>query len=622
MSDFAGVSFPKRGDAIPLDSSRGDVERCHVNILEIRRLMEQVRDGRLPRRSFIQRMAGIGLSAAAASMMLIASGVAQPQQTFVYRGIRRGGGGPLKMLLWQGPTLLNPHMANGTKDLLGSRPFLESLAYFDTDGNLVPVLAAEIPSRQNGGIAADGRSTTWKLKPGVTWHDGAPFSADDVVFNWQYATDPATAAFTLGAYAGIEVMEKVDLLTVRVVFAKPSPISFRGASLQLIPKHLFSAYQGARAREAPANYKPVGTGPYRFVDFKPGDLVRGVMNPSYHMPNRPFFDTIEIKGGGDATSAARAVLQTGEFDYAWNLLVEDEVLRRMEATGKGRLVFSPTGTTEFIQLNAADPNTEVDGERAHPRSRHPVLSDPVVRRALALLLDRHSIQEFVYGRTGIATPNILNNPARFNSPNLKMEFSIDKANALLDGAGWKRGADGVREKNGRKIRLLYQTSINSVRQKVQGIFKQACSKAGIELELKAVTAAVYFSSDVANPDTNGKFWADLQMFAFTRIPDPDRFMQLFVSWEASSKANKWQGLNQARWAHDEYDRLFRASEVELDPAKRAVLLIRMNDLVCSEGHVLPVAVRVEVAALGRTIVAPLTGWDIGLAALHDWHRAG
>ena len=576
--------------------------------------------GTLPRRSFIQRMLGLGLSAPAASMMLVDRGMAQPATKFSYKGTRRGGGGALKLMLWQGPTLLNPHFANGTKDAMGSRPFYEPLARYDVDGNLEPVLAAEIPSRQNGGIAADGLSTTWRLKPGVRWHDGAPFGADDVVFNWQYATDPATAAFTLGAYDGVKVIESVDAQTVRIVFERPTPIWYRSAAQQLIPRHLFAAYQGARSREAPGNLKPVGTGPYRFVDFKPGDLVRGEANPGYHMENRPFFDTLEIKGGGDATSAARAVLQTGEYDYAWNVQVEDEVLKRMEAGGKGRVVFNPAGQTEVILLNAADPNNELEGERAHPKSRHPILSDPAVRRALGLLLDRQSIQEFLYGRAGIATPNILNNPLQYNSPNLKMEFSVDKANALLDGAGWKRGTDGVREKDGRKLYLVYQTSTNSVRQKVQAIYKQACAKAGIELELKSVTPAVYFSSDVANPDTNGKFWADLQMFAFTRIPDPDRYMQLFVSWEVSSKANKWQGLNQSRWTSERYDALFRASEGELDPVKRAALFIRMNDLACSEGHVLPVVVRPDVAALARTIMAPLSGWDIGLSGLHDWYR--
>ena len=592
-----------------------------MNERQLRDLVDRVRTGRLARRDFIQRLAALGVGAPLAAAMLSHHGAARAQTpTFVYKGSKRGGGGLLKALLWQGPTLLNPHFANGTKDQLGSRPFYEPLVRLDADGEAVPVLAAEVPSRANGGIAADGRSTVWKLKRGVTWHDGAPFGADDVVFNWQFATHPDTGAFTPGAYTNVKVIEKIDAHTVRVVFDKPTPLWARASTLQLIPKHLFAPYQGARSREAPNNLKPVGTGPYRFVDFKPGDLVRGELNPNYHLPNRPFFDAIEIKGGGDATSAARAVLQTGEFHYAWNLLVEDDVLKRMEDSGKGRVQFSPNGRTEFIHVNASDPYTETDGERAHPKSRHPVLSDPAVRQALALLLDRRAVQEFVFGRAGTATPNILNNPAPFNSPNLKLEYSVERANALLDGAGWKRGSDGVREKGGRKLRLLYQTSINSVRQKVQQIYKQACAKAGIELELKGVTASVFFSSDMGNPDTSGKFWADLQMFAFTRDPDPDRYMQQWVSWEVSSKANKWQGLNQARWTNDEYDRLFRASETELDPVKRAALFIRMNDLVCREGHVLPVVVRPDVDALGRGVQAPLSGWDLAFAGLHDWYR--
>jgi peptide/nickel transport system substrate-binding protein len=208
-------------------------------------------------------------------------------------------------LFWQGPTLLNPHFATGAKDLDGAHLFYESLGRYDADANLVPVLAAEIPSRDNGGIAADGRSTTWKLKKGVKWHDGRPFTADDVIFNWTYATDPATAAVSLANYEGIKAVTKIDAETVRFEFSKPTPIWARTATVQLIPKHLFEAFAGARSRDAPANLKPVGTGPYRFVDFKPGDLVRGEINTSYHAPNRPHFDSVELKGGGDATSAAR-----------------------------------------------------------------------------------------------------------------------------------------------------------------------------------------------------------------------------------------------------------------------------------------------------------------------------
>jgi peptide/nickel transport system substrate-binding protein len=584
----------------------------------LRRWISGVRRGTLSRRDFIARLAALGIAAPFASLLLADDGIAQPAAT--YKPTRRGGGGTLRLLFWQGPTLLNPHFASGIKDAAGSRPFYESLARFDADGQLVPVLAAEIPSARNGAIAADGRSTTWQLKRGVSWHDGKPFTADDVIFNWRFATDPATAAFTGGVYENVKAIEKVDPHTVRIVFEKPSPIWTRSSNQQLIPQHLFAPYLGAKSRESPNNLKPVGTGPYLFTEFKPGDIVKGQLNPNYHAPNRPHFDAIEIKGGGDAASAARAVLQTGEFDYAWNLQVEDEVLKRMEGNGKGRVAISPGGDTEMIWLNMADPSIEVDGERASPKSRHPILSDPAVREALALLLDRKAVQEFVYGRTGTATANVLNNPRQFNSPNTKNETSLDKANALLDAAGWKRAANGVREKDGRKLSFLFQSTINSVRQKVQIIYKQACGKAGIEIEVRAVVPAVYFSSDIGNPDTSGKFWADLQMHAFTRVPDPDRFMQLWLSWEVSSKANKWLGLNTGRWVNAEYDALFKAQQAELDPVKRAALLIRMNDLVCNDRAMIPVVYRPQVDGLARSVAAPLSAWDNPLAGLHDWYR--
>ena len=587
-------------------------------------LVEQVRQGRLSRREAIARLVAAGLSVPMASVLLMATGMAQTAGTAPpYKPSQRGGGGALRMLYWQGPTLLNPHFATGSKDNDGCRLFHEPLATWDVDAQLQPVLAAEIPSRDNGGLSADGRTVVWKLKRGVSWHDGAPFSADDVVFNAQYASDPATAATTVGVYQGLKV-EKIDSHTVRVVFDKPTPFwpqTF--ASTQLIPKHLHAPYLGARSREAPANFKPVGTGPYRFVDFKPGDLLRGELNPNYHMPKRPHFDTVELKGGGDAVSAARAVLQTGEYDFAWNLLVEDEVLKRMETSGKGRVVTHLGSSVEFIQLNYCDPATEIDGERSHPKSRHPVFSDPAVRQAMVLLLDRVNIQAVLWGRGGVATANIINSPARFRSPNNRIEFNVDKANAVLDAAGWKRGGSGgagaVREKDGRKLRFVFQTSVNGIRQKTQAILKQTCQKAGIELELKAITAAVYFSSDAGNPDTAAKFGADLQMYGISGGPDPERGMDAYVSWELASKANQWQGRNISRWRSEAFDAAYRAAEAELDPIKRAALFIRMNDLLAADQHVVALMHRADVDGLGAKLVAP-RGFGASLGLLHHWYR--
>ena len=594
-----------------------------MNESEIRGLIDQVRDNGISRKQFIRHMIGAGLTVPMAAQMLLTSGLAQAQTASNYKPTKRGGGGPLKVLWWQGATLLQPHFASGTKDQEGSRIFYEPLGAWDADGNLVPILAAEVPSLANGGVSRDGKSITWKLKRNVQWHDGKPFTADDVVFTAAYAADPATSAYTSGSYKDVKVT-KVDSHTVKVEYQKPSPFwadPFVSAAGMIIPKHIFESFKGATSRDAPANLKPVGTGPYKFVDFKPGDMLRGAINTSYHEANRPYFDTIEMKGGGDAVSAARAVLQTGEYDYAWNLQVEDELLIRLEQGGKGKTSIVPGGNIEFIQLNMADPWTETDGERSHPKSKHPILSEFAVRQAISLCIDRDGVQKFIYGRTGIATANFLNNPQRFVSKNTKFEFNPDKAAQVLEAAGWKKGADGIREKGGKKLKLVFQTSINGPRQKTQQIIKQAAQKAGIDMELKAVPASVYFSSDPANPDTYTKLYVDMQMFTTTMPqPDPEKFMNQYLSTEFASKDNKWLGRNSTRYSNPEYDKTYLAAQSEMDPVKRAALFVKMNDLPVNDIVIIPVVYRPRTSAAVHSLVAPLSGWDNDLWLLKDWYK--
>jgi peptide/nickel transport system substrate-binding protein len=592
----------------------------------LREMLKDVKAGRLSRRAFVQTMIGLGVTAPLASQMLASVGVAQAQTRGAYAPTKRGGGGPLRVLWWQSPTLLNPHFAVGTKDQDGSRIFYEPLAAFDPDGNLTPILAAEVPSIQNGAVAKDGKSVTWKLKKNVVWHDGKPFTADDIVFNWEYAADPATAATTISSYKDVARIDKVDSHTVRLTFKNPTPFwsdAFCGYRGMIIPKHVFEPFKGGKSREAPANVKPVGTGPYKFVDFKPGDIVRGELNSTYHMPNRPHFDTIEMKGGGDAVSAGRAVIQTGEYDYAWNMQVEEEIMKRMEQGGRGKFETASSGNIEHIQCNQTDPWKEVDGERASVKAPHPFLTDPAVRQALSVLVDRGSIQEEIYGRGGQTTANFLNAPSKYASKSTKWEFNVDKANQILDAAGWKRGADGIRAKGDKKLKMVYQTSINAPRQKTQAIVKQAAAKAGVELELKSITASVFFSSDAANPDIYGRFSTDLQMYTTTQAsPDPQTFMEQFASWEVSNKENKYQGRNITRWRNEEYDKLFRSAETELDPVKRAALFVRMNEMVIQNVVVVPVIWRNKVQAVsGRLRGHDISGWDNDTANLYNWYKA-
>jgi peptide/nickel transport system substrate-binding protein len=560
-------------------------------------------------------LAGLGLTGP------LAAATRAHAQPAAFTPTKRGGGGPLKILWWSAPTSLNPLLALGVKDWTASALFYEPLVWFDLDGNMSPALAREVPSVQNGGVSKDGTVVTWRLKPNVQWHDGKPFTASDVVFNWEYAADPATASPQVGVFRNVKRVEAVDPLTVKVTFTQPTPYWLITGSI--IPRHIFEPYKGARSREAPNNNKPVGTGPYRFVDFRPGDMLKAELNPSYHVANRPFFDTVELKGGGDAVSAARAVLQTGEYDFAGEVAaVEDSVLQRLEAGGKGRVSAGFGGRILHIAVNQSDPRTEVDGERASLKTTHPFLTDPAVRGALALLVDRASIQEQIYGRTGRATGNFITSPERFRSKNTRWQFDPEKAAQLLEAGGWKRGADGVRAKDGKRLKILFQAVTGSAEQKIQAIVKQAATKAGFEVELKSVVSSSFYGSDPANPDTYTHFYADVQLQTYVMgPPDPERLLRVFTSWEIAQKDNKWQKFNVFRFRSDEYDSLYRAAETEMDPAKRAALFIRMNDIVVNNGVVIPIAQRAKAAAVASKLRgAEANPYELDVWNIAYWYR--
>jgi peptide/nickel transport system substrate-binding protein len=598
--------------------------------LALRQWIRTESAGKAGRRQFMHTMLRLGLTAPWAAQLLAArasaAGVGERAMPSPFVPTRRGGGGKLRLLWWQAPTLLNAHLSNGLKDSDAARVVYEPLAGFDRTGAFVPILAAAIPSLENGGLSPDGTSVTWHLKPGVVWHDGAPFTADDVIFTWAYAADPATAAVTTNSYQQIARIDRLGDHAVKVIFKHPTPYwydAFFASRGHILPRHLFAPYAGRDARDAPHNLKPVGTGPYKIVAFKPGDVALFEINTHYHVPKRPFFDSVELKGGGDATSAARAVIQTGEFDFAWNLQVEKEVFERLDRQGgRGKVHIYPGSGVEHIQLNRTDPWVEVNGERSSLDAPHPFLVDPLVRQAYNLLVDRRTIAEQLYGAAGQATGNFLDNPPQFRSSHTRWEFSPDKAARLLDRAGWRRGSDGVRVKDGRRMQLLYQTSVNPVRQKTQTIIKKAFEQAGIEVELKAVNPGVFFSSDPGNADASAKFHADLQMFtASPGSPDPQAHMTQFVSWEIARKANNWSGQNVVRWGNATYDRLWKEAAMELDPVKRATLFIAMNDLLVEDVVVIPLIWRNEAVAVSRTLQGlELTTWDSNLWDLAYWYR--
>lgn len=544
----------------------------------------------------------------------------------------------LRLLLWQAPTTLNPHLASGIKDQTASRVSYEPLASFDQAGTLVPFLAAEIPSLDNGGVAADGKSVTWKLKPDVTWSDGVPFTAKDVLFTYQFITNPDVGSSSATSYKTVKSVEAIDDHTVKVSFKDVTPawaLPFVGVQGLIIPEHIFSQFNNAQASSAPANLAPVGTGPYMATEFRTEDvLVIGEdvvntvkiiysPNPHYREPEKLRFKQVTLQGGGDATVAANAVLRDGVVDYAWNLQVDDKTLSELEAKGVGKVALSWGSYTERVMFNFTDPNQEADeGERSSTKFAHPFLSDKAVRLALASAVDRQKIAG-LYGRTGRVTSDILVAPSVFDSPNTSYTFDLKKAAAILDGSGWvDSDGDGARDKKGVQLHVLFQTSVNPVRQQTQDIIKHDLESIGVMVENKMIDSSIFLGSANDNTNTRRHFYADLEEFAYgNKSPDPGAYMRGWTCAEAAQLANAWSGLNWSRYCNPAFDALYEASSTEMDSDKRRQLFVQMNDLLIADAAVVPMVHWADVSGLGKDVegFSP-TPWDSETWNIADWSR--
>ena len=256
----------------------------------------------------------------------------------------------LTILYWQAPTLPGSYLSAGTKDVDAGAITLEPLAKYDPDGNIVPALAAQVPTLENGGFSQDLMSITWKLKEGLKWSDGSDMTAEDVAFSWIYCVDEETGCTSESSFDGIASVQTLDDLTVKITFEAPTPYpyqAFVGAGTPIISRAQFADCIGAAATACDAqNMAPLGTGPYRIVGFKTNEGGRLRAQPVLPGPETPYFDRVVLKGGGDAISAARTVLERGEADYAWNTQVEPEVLAR-DGSGRtghsGRRLHQPGG---------------------------------------------------------------------------------------------------------------------------------------------------------------------------------------------------------------------------------------------------------------------------------------
>ena len=543
----------------------------------------------------------------------------------------RARDGEVKIIYWQAPSILNPYLSGGTKDIESSSLIIEPMGRYDQNGDMMPWLAAEIPTVGNGGVSKDLTSITWKLKEGLVWSDGSPVTSTDVVFTANYCMDPDGGCAQLEKFDGVVSVEAIDTLTTKVTFkeAKPNPYGpFMGGQSPIIQAAQFADCTGARAPECTAeNFGPIGTGPFVVTNFKPNDVIQMVANDKFRTAGKPAFASLTFKGGGSAEASGRAVMETGEYDYGWNLQLAPDVIAKMKEGGKGTPISAFGALVERLEMNLTNPSPDLPPEtRSTVAEPHPFLSEKAVRQALSMAINRQELVDIGYGDAGRPTCNLVPAPALYASDNTGcLTQDIAGANAMLEAAGWVKGSDGVRAKNGVRLSILYQTSTNAVRQDFQALIKDSWNQIGVETELRNLDASVFFGGDPGSPDTYQKFYADVEMYANVFDgTDPQAYLAAYRCGNEPKPSSQWQGPNINRFCDPAYDAMIDELARTGDLARRGELGKKMNDMLTKDSFtIVPLVDRGRVSAhansLGGVI---LNTFDSELWNVADWYRKG
>ena len=541
----------------------------------------------------------------------------------------RGSDGNVSIIYWQAPSILNPYLSAGTKDIESASLVIEPLARYNETGAMVPYLAESVPTVENGGVSSDLQSITWTLKEGIMWSDGSPVTSADVKFTADYCMDPNGGCAQLEAFDNISAIETPDDRTIVVRFSMPMPNPygpFVGGTSPIIQKAQFENCKGAAAPNCTEqNFGPIGTGPFVVTEFRPNDVIQMKANDNYRDASKPAFATLTFKGGGDALGAGRSVLETGEFDYAWNLQLAPDVIAKMEQAGKGVAIAGFGPLVERLEMNLTDPSPALDADtRSTRKAPHPFLSDMNVRKALSMAIDRPLLVEIGYGKAGKVTCDLVPAPDLYAAKNdFCMSQDIAGANALLDEAGWARGGDGVRAKDGVRLSILYQTATNAVRQDFQALIKEWWTQIGVETELRNLNASVFFGGDPGSPDTFQKFYADVEMYANTfNGTDPQGYLSAYRCGNEPKPESQWQGNNINRFCDPAYDALLDELAQTGDLAKRGELGIKLNDMLTKDSYtIVPLVHRGRVSAHAKSLGGiVLNTWDSELWNAADWYR--
>ena len=439
----------------------------------------------------------------------------------------------------------------------------DALWKIDPSGTFIPNLATEIPTQENGGISDDGKTWTLKLRSDVKWHDGTPFTAADVIFTLDTLLDPKLPVRTRNGHDHAESYEAVDEHTVRVKLKDgfaPYMVSWQKTSI--VPKHVL---QGTDIATAPFNTSPIGTGPFKFKNRVAGSHIEFEPNPEYHGGAPKLTSLIQKYVPDQQTLYAQ--FQTGEVDIYDLKGIPPQLYAKAKTLPDCKIELSAMPFVEFIYFNCGKPQ----------------FTDKRVRKALYMAIDRKGWIDAVY--YGVPVPTLSYLPPNhwaYNHALVDPGYDPEKAAALLDEAGWKVGADGVREKDGVRLSFTMSTTAgDKAREQAQQLVQQNFKKINVEMTIKNMPASVVWGEYTVNSEY------DTLMVGWDALlyPDPDYGDRINSN---SIPVKSGNGSNYVQYENPEIDELSAKGVMIVKQEERKAIYDRIQQILLDDMPFAPI----------------------------------
>lgn len=471
-------------------------------------------------------------------------------------------GGSVTFAIWQEPENLN--WETGSQTVLGDvdTMIVEGLLQVNEKGEWQPRLATAVPTTANGGISADGKTVTYQLRKGVKWHDGTDFTCEDIQFTLKVVKTPNNGALDTSQFASLDSVDCPDPNTAVLKFK-----DFYAAWIRLFNgiSWIFPRNAGKpeELKTWAYNRKPNGTGPFKVDEFVTGDHITVSRNDAYWDTGKPYLDKVIVRIV-PSSEVAKQLLKNGEADIMWNNTEAD--IPEVEKMTNVKLSSAAQAGGERLILNSVKPADPADN-----KTPHPILGDVNVRQAIAYGIDKQTIIDKLLNKKALPGSSELNVDP-FNCTSIKAyPFDQAKAKQLLDAANWKPGADGIRVKDGVRLRLKYQTTTgNKLREDSQVLIIENMKAIGVEFYVENQPSSLLLSNWAAgSPRKRGNY--DILMYTTNAGIDPHSQMFSYFDSKSIPSPDNQGGINYSRWNDPQTDQLIEQAGTLPDWPKRLAL---------------------------------------------------